>query len=595
MNACRISRLLAFVFSIAFGLMAFRATAETPAPQAPLGLTAVNLVIDPLMAEWIGKHKGPGAVVVVVTRDAQVFAKGYGFADIEAKKPFTADTTLVRPGSISKLFTAIAVMQLVDAGKIDLDRDVNGYVDFAIPTPKDGVPVTLRRLLTHRAGFEDHWKGLFSRDREPEPLGRWVTKNLPQRLFPNGAVEAYSNYGFALAGYVVERVSGESYASYIQRHILDPLGMSRSTFRQPLPDDLAPLMAKGYGTSDAPPLGFFETIPAPAGGLSATGTDIGRFIRALMNGGELDGVRILSQKRLDEMMAPQSATPAGYLGLGFFGTNVAGHDAIGHEGITLTFFSDLKFFPAHGIGIFVSRDGTGEITKASDIPDPVTAIVRRFLPRVRTPEAADTPATTVSGEASIAGIYQLSQRADSSITRLRALVTQAVVKVDSAGNARLFAAIAPFGEGARLRRIERNLYAIGNARIAFVNEAGAESYLAQPSVRLQRVPSWLDARWIVPAFVFSFVVVLLTLLAWPFGALWRRWRGTRWSQDSGDRHKYLAVRLVLLVDATVIAATTALYTLATRDPTILGDALDPLLVALYGFAWLGVVGAGFNL
>jgi CubicO group peptidase (beta-lactamase class C family) len=585
MSSFHVARFLRFAVLLVFVLMAFPAAADT-LPQAPLGLTAVNLVIDPLMAEWVGKHKGPGAVVVVVTRDAEVFAKGYGFSDIDAKKPFSADTTLVRPGSISKLFTAVAVMQLVESGKLDLDRDVNPYIDFTIPTPDGGVPVTLRRLLTHRAGFEEHWKGVFSRAREPEPLGNWLAKGLPQRLFPNGDVEAYSNYGFALAGYIVERVSGEPYASYVQRYILDPLGMRHSTFRQPLPNDLAPLMAKGYLASDKPPLPFFETIPAPAGGLSAAATDIGRFIRALMNGGELDGVRILSEKRLAEMLAPQSATPAGYLGLAFLGVKIAGHDAIGHEGVTMRFFSDLKFFPAHGIGIFVSRDGVGDIQQASDIPNPVNAIARRFLPRVREKEA---DATTDSG-ASIAGIYQLSRRADSSITRLRALVTQSVIKVDSAGNARLFAAIAPFGEGAAMRRVARDLYQIANARIALVNEVGAESYLAQPAVRLQRVPFWLDARWIVPALVISLAVVLLTLLTWPLSALWRRWRERRWSEDS-DRRRYLAVRLVLLVDCAVIVACAVLYVVATRDPTILNDALDPFLVALYGLAWLGVAGA----
>src|SRR5262249_26861836 len=174
------ARFLGFTFSVVFGMVAFRAGAASPVPQASLELTAANVasVVDPLMAEWIDKRKGPGAVVVVVTRDAQVFAKGYGFADIEARTPFTAGATLVRPGSISKLFTAIAVMQLVDAGRLDLDRDVNGYIDFAIPTPDGGVPVTLRRLLTHRAGFEEHVKGLFSKNREPEPLGPWLAKNL---------------------------------------------------------------------------------------------------------------------------------------------------------------------------------------------------------------------------------------------------------------------------------------------------------------------------------------------------------------------------------------------------------------------------------
>src|SRR5215467_2132551 len=344
-------RALLFALFVAFGMAPGRGVAEPPLAQPPLELTAANLagVVDPLMANWIDKRHGPGAVVVVVKRDALVFAKGYGFCDIAAKRPFSADATLVRPGSISKLFTAIAVMQLVDAGRLDLDQDVNRYIDFTIPLQDGDVPVTLRRLLTHRAGFEEHAKGLFSRNRESEPLGRWLARNLPPRLFPRGDVEAYSNYGVALAGYVVERVSGEPFASYVQRNILDPLGMSHSTFRQPLPDDLAPLMAKGYRASDQPPLGFFEAIVAPAGGLSATGTDMGRFIRALMNGGALDGGRILPNARLDEMMAPSNATPAGYLGLAFVGTKVAGHEAIWHDGGTPAFSSDLKFFPAQGV------------------------------------------------------------------------------------------------------------------------------------------------------------------------------------------------------------------------------------------------------
>lgn len=591
MNCVHAARFLRLAFSVAFSMVAFHSVADSLAPQARLELTAANVasVVDPLMADWIDKRRGAGAVVVVVKRDGPVFAKGYGFADIEARKPFTADATLVRPGSISKLFTGIAVMQLVDAGRLDLDRDVNGYIDFAIPVPDGGVPVTLRRLLTHRAGFEEHLKGLFSRNVEPEPLGRWLAKNLPRRLFPKGDVEAYSNYGVALAGYIVERISGEPFALYVQRHILDPLAMSRSTFQQPLPGDLAPLMAKGYRRTDKPPLAFFETIAAaPAGGLSATGTDMGRFIRALMNGGALDGVRILPEARLDEMIAPSNATPAGYLGLVFFGTKVAGHDSIGHGGATMTFFSDLKFFPEHGVGIFVSLDGIGEIKALKEIPAPATAIAERFLPKA--PEAVDARATTFPSHADAGGIYHSSRRAESSFVRLNDLVSQRVVKIDDTGNARVFSAIWPFGGGETFRRLERNLY-VGpvNQHAAFIEDDGSEPYIASPGLRLQRVRWSLDVRWIAPAFALSVAVVLLTLLAWPVAALWRRWRKRRWSQNRGDRRKYLAVRLVLLVDAVVIVAT-AIFFIMSADLSVLNDRLAPLIVVLYALAWLGVFG-----
>lgn len=280
-------------------------------------------MIDPLMAEWIDRHHGVGAVVVVTTRDETIFAKGYGFADIEAGRPFAADATLVRPGSISKLFTGIAVMQLMDEGKLDLDRKVNDYLDFVVPTPDGGISVTLRRLLKHRAGFEEHGKDLFSKNPEPEPLGRWLARSQPPRLFPKGDVSAYSNYGVALAGYIVERVSEEPFADYIQRHILEPLGMNRSTFRQPVPDALMPIIAKGYRAADNP-LGFFETITAaPAGALSATGADMARFLRALLDDGALEGTRILSKERLEEMMSPsEDATAAGHVGLVFFWNQV---------------------------------------------------------------------------------------------------------------------------------------------------------------------------------------------------------------------------------------------------------------------------------
>jgi hypothetical protein len=255
----------------------------------------------------------------------------------------------------------------------------------------------------------------------------------------------------------------------------------------------------------------------------------------------------------------------------------------------MTFFSDLKFFPEQGVGIFVSLDGIGESKGAKEIPDPATVIAERFLPKA--PEAADARATTFSGDAGVAGIYHSSLRAESSCARLNELVSQFVVKIDSAGNVRLFAAIWPFGDGETLKRVERNLYeGPGNVRAAFVNDVGSDSYIAEPDSRLQRVPWSLDVRWIAPAFVVSTAVVLLTLLTWPVAALWRHWRKRRWSQDSADRRKYLAVRLVLLVDAVVIVATAVFFIMGVKDPTILNAALDPLVLALYVLAWLGVFG-----
>src|SRR5215510_12565874 len=198
--------------------------ATTPAAHE---ITDADLAafIGPLIETQLARLKIAGAVVVVVKNGSTLLARGYGYADVESRRSMTADKTLVRPGSISKLFTGIAAMQLVEQGKLDLDRDVNDYLDFHVPTPTGGVPVTLRRLMTHRAGFEEHVKGLFSADRVPEPLGHWLMRSLPRRLFPGGDVPAYSNYGMALVGYIVEPAAGKLHPDYVAEHILQPLGM----------------------------------------------------------------------------------------------------------------------------------------------------------------------------------------------------------------------------------------------------------------------------------------------------------------------------------------------------------------------------------
>ena len=147
--------------------------------------------------------------------------------------------TLFRPGSVSKLVTWTAVMQQVEQGKIDLDADVNRYLDFSIPA-YEGQPVTMRQIMTHTAGFEESLKDLIGHDRDAiPPYGEMLKRWIPDRIFAPGTTPAYSNYATSLAGYVVERVSGEPFDDYVERHIFAPLGMRNSSFRQPLPANTA--------------------------------------------------------------------------------------------------------------------------------------------------------------------------------------------------------------------------------------------------------------------------------------------------------------------------------------------------------------------
>jgi Beta-lactamase len=177
----------------AFGIQCRAAGAEAPPDHCQSNspqrheLTGGDLetFLDALVPMQLFRDHIAGAVVVVVKDGKVLLAKGFGYADVETRQPITP-STLFRPGSISKLFTGIAVMQLVEKGKIDLDRDVNDYLDFRIETPPGGVPVTLRRLLTHRAGFEEQIKELFTTDERPRPLGAHLAEHLPARLFSRG-------------------------------------------------------------------------------------------------------------------------------------------------------------------------------------------------------------------------------------------------------------------------------------------------------------------------------------------------------------------------------------------------------------------------
>src|SRR5262249_55607644 len=171
---------------------------------------------------------------------------GYGLADVATARVVDPDRTLFRPGSISKLFTTVAVMQLVQSGRLELDRDVNGYLDFPIP-PAFGQQVTVRDLLRHTAGFDETIRGLvFFDSTRIEPLVDYVRANLPAREYPPGVIPAYSNYGMSLAGYLVQRISGLRFEDYVAERVFAPLGMSRATFRQPVPDSLRPFLSTGY-------------------------------------------------------------------------------------------------------------------------------------------------------------------------------------------------------------------------------------------------------------------------------------------------------------------------------------------------------------
>ena len=249
-------------------------TDSTPSGVHALAAADLEAFLDGIVPQQLERENIAGATISIVKDGKLLFARGYGYSDVANKKPVVADETLFRPGSISKLFTWTSVMQLQEQGKLDLDRDINDYLDFKIPDAF-GQPITLKNILTHTAGFEEQVKDLFATGDVSPDLGQYVKTHIPTRIYPPGTVPAYSNYATALAGYIVERVSGRPFSDYVAENIFRPLGMARSTFVQPLPADFIPAMSNGYRrASDSEPVSFEVVVPFPAGSLTTTSTEI---------------------------------------------------------------------------------------------------------------------------------------------------------------------------------------------------------------------------------------------------------------------------------------------------------------------------------
>lgn len=360
-----------------------------PVPQAALPLQApeVEAFWDGLIAAQLEAYHIPGATVAVVQDGQLLFAKGYGYADVATRKPVVADQTLFRPGSISKLFIWTAVMQLVEAGKLDLNADVNSYLTaFKIPATYPE-PITLAHLMTHTPGFEERGDGLFLRSVDDMlPLGDYLQRYMPARVRPPGTLTAYSNYGTALAGYIIEQVTGLPYTQYIEEKILQPLQMTHSTFRQPLPDALAPTMATGYLYTGAEYQSRdFEVVQAgPAGALSATATDLANFMIAHLQNGRFGDTRILQEataQTMHEQLFTNDPQVSGFAH-GFIEATLNGQQLLWHAGDTIFFHSVLVLVPAHNLGFFVSYNGaTGSLAYMSTMrafmdhyfPAPITA------------------------------------------------------------------------------------------------------------------------------------------------------------------------------------------------------------------------------
>lgn len=569
---------------------------ETPPKPHQLTPADLEAFLDALIPSQIENRNMAGAVVAAV-KDGQVLvAKGYGYADVARRKPVLASETLFRPGSISKLFTATAVMQLVEQGKLDLDRDVNGYIDFAIPNTY-AQPVTLRRILTHTAGFEETVKNLFIPPSTPmRPLRDYLIGSLPVRIFEPDRVPAYSNWAISLAGYIVERTTGEPFDSYVARHVLQPLRMDHSTFTQPLPDLLADKMSNGYLFARGQPLAFEIVQAAPAGALSATADDMCRFMLAFLNNGTLDGSTILRPESVAQIESRQfESDPAlNAIGLVMMQYDINGYKAWGHGGDTIAFHSDLWLVPEANFGFYISYNsaapksggGRGEV---------LHALFDRYFPATAPSGSGVDPVVAQKDAKAVAGSYQLSRRADSNLLKLLAVLGQVAVKPNGDGTITLDSSKNLRGELKRWREISPLVYheIDGPDKLAFHRgpDGTVMQLLPQPPIVVgQRSPWYENKTTLLPVLGTSAALLVLTGLLWPVAALVRRRYQSLVLAGSADRRWFVLSRVVCLICLVWFAVLFLLSSRAGTDISLLGDAINPWLHLIHLLGWLFAAG-----
>lgn len=578
-------------------------TPQKAAPSAPVvahALTRDDLeaYLDGMIPTVLERAGIAGAVVAVVQDGRVLLEKGYGYSDVEKRRAVDPKTTMFRPGSISKLFTWTAVMQLQEQGRLGLDADVNRYLDFRVPRA-GGKPVTLRNLMTHTSGFEETIKNLMASDPALlRPLKQSLADWIPQQMYPPGTVPAYSNYGAALAGYIVQRVSGEPFEQYVEKHIFQPLEMNHSTFVQPLPKQFEHDMSKGYINAAGEPQPFELISMRPAGALSATADDLSRFMIAHLNDGAFGGARILKPEtaRLMHATALQLAPEVPGIGLGFYHEDRNGHPIVGHGGDTQWFHSDLHLILDKNVGLFISVNSAGSEGLFTSIRKQFfDGVMDRYFPAS---PVADRPAlpTAKADAQRIAGLYYLSRRSDSNFAVVAALAQQFPVKANSDGTISVQALRDKTGTVKKFRETQPDVWRELNGRNVIVAKMqdGHIGYLASdifPQIFvLQPVPFFHSIYWVGSLLGGSLIMLILTVLFWPVKAM-LRWRyGQRPMLAGRALVYYRMTRVVALIDVVFICGWIAFFLLAQTKLSYLDTPTDPYLRVLQLLGLLALVG-----
>lgn len=498
--------------------------------QGPTDPQELEAFIDGVMAAQMEAYHIPGTTISVVKDGKLFFAKGYGYADLESRKPVIANETLFRVGSVSKLFTWTAVMQLAEQGKLDLNADVNTYLtDFKIPDTYPE-PITLAHLMTHTAGFEDYGRIFAPSADVVKPIGEYLANNMPARVRSPGEFTAYSNHGTALAGYIVEAVSGMPFDDYIEENIYKPLDMQHSTFRQPIPPELAPNMAVGYtyenGAYKAEEFEYLNGL-MPAGSMSATSKDMANFMIAHLEDGRYGGVRILQEATAQEMHRWHFTYDPRINGMcyGFYEGHLNDQKIIEHGGDTIYFHSLLVLLPEENVGLFVSFNSI-DTEPENPLGGARVELLQAFLDRYYPiPESSSLqpPADFQQRAGELTGSYGITRTVYTTYEKLMSLMMKFDVSATEDGLiflSKQWVEVEPLV-----------FHEVGGQQILVFRE-DSQGRITHMFVSGWQVMAFVKLAW-YEASMFHYIllsvsmVLFLSVLAWPIGALRNRLTGKK--------------------------------------------------------------------
>ena len=499
-----------------------RAAAQTEPDPHPKSLDEFKAAVEKVLDET----GVPGAGITLARLEGVEWSGGIGVADRDARTPVTADTHF-RVGSISKTFVAMGLVQLYEDGKVDLDATIAELApEIALDNAWFTDPVTLGHVLQHSAGFDDmHFNEMYNVSNPPEmPLLQVLRRNTRSRVvrWRPGSRASYSNPGYGVAGYILEKLAGQKFEDYIATEIFKPTGMTSSSFYL-RPEDQATL-SKGYSARTGRPVPYTPIYLRPAGNMQTTPADMGKFVQLLLNWGETSDDLVVDPEYLSNMEHPRTtlASKAGLrtgYGTGLYSSFVDGFPMLGHDGGIDGFQSTFAYSTSRDVGYAVMLNAThsGEALRR------ISRLALRYLKKDIEPPPkpeADVPESVLR---QYEGYYHQTNPRNQALAFIEWLLAGQRISV----NGTHLRSAPVFGSAAALIPVSNNLFRLETdpepTRVFTVNENGT-MVLTGGFFHAERQERWRveSVRWPVLISAALLLTPLLMLIPWAARAVFRR-------------------------------------------------------------------------